>query len=171
MIYIALQIPKINKAHIPDPLFKPFNSPNIGVSIQTINVEYIPTKELTNPNVFKFFIFSFFTNINLFLNTRTYTSEIFLSINSLCPNDLFMDNISLEPIEQYVIDTVRKMRLDKNISQKELAYSLNLSIGFIGDVESSKSRAKYNISHINKLAEYFECSPKDFLPQDPFREE
>lgn len=78
-----------------------------------------------------------------------------------------MDNPHLEPIEQYVIDTVRRMRLEKNVSQKELAYSLNLSIGFIGDVESSKSRAKYNISHINKLAEYFECSPKDFLPEQP----
>jgi transcriptional regulator with XRE-family HTH domain len=81
-----------------------------------------------------------------------------------------MDNSSLEPIEQYVIDAVRKMRIEKNISQKDLAYSLNLSIGFIGDVESSKSRAKYNLSHINKLAEYFECSPKDFLPNTPFME-
>lgn len=71
----------------------------------------------------------------------------------------------LEPIEQYVIDIVRKMRLERKISQKELAYSLDLSIGFIGDVESSKSRAKYNLSHINKLAEIFECSPRDFLPQ------
>lgn len=81
-----------------------------------------------------------------------------------------MENASLEPIEQYVIDTVRKMRIEKNVSQKELAYSLNLSIGFIGDVESPKSRAKYNLSHINKLAEYFECSPKIFLPDTPFIE-
>jgi transcriptional regulator with XRE-family HTH domain len=58
--------------------------------------------------------------------------------------------------------------MEKGISQKELAYSLNLSIGFIGDVESSKSRAKYNLSHINKLAEYFECSPKVFFPNEPF---
>ena len=82
-----------------------------------------------------------------------------------------MDISHLEPIEQYVIDTVTRMRLEKNVSQKELAYSLNLSIGFIGDVESSKSRAKYNISHINKLAKYFECSPKDFLPELPFNDE
>jgi transcriptional regulator with XRE-family HTH domain len=78
-----------------------------------------------------------------------------------------MDNASLEPIEQFVVDMVRRMRLEKNISQKELAYSLNLSIGFIGDVESSKSRAKYNLAHINKLAEFFGCSPKDFLPDNP----
>ena len=82
-----------------------------------------------------------------------------------------MDNPNLEPIEQYVIDTVRKMRMDRGVSQKELAYSLNLSIGFIGDIESSKSRAKYNLSHINKLAEILECSPKDFLPQTPLENE
>jgi hypothetical protein len=38
-----------------------------------------------------------------------------------------MDNPILEPIAQYVIDTVRRMRTEKNIPQKELAYSLNLS--------------------------------------------
>lgn len=79
-----------------------------------------------------------------------------------------MENVDLEPIEQYVIDTVRKIRMEKGISQKDLAYMLNLSVGFIGDVESSKSRAKYNISHLNKLADVLECSPKDFLPDVPF---
>lgn len=79
-----------------------------------------------------------------------------------------MENIELEAIEQYVIDTVRKIRMEKGISQKDLAYMMNLSIGFIGDVESPKSRAKYNISHLNKLADVLECSPKDFLPDVPF---
>jgi transcriptional regulator with XRE-family HTH domain len=74
---------------------------------------------------------------------------------------------NLEPIEQHVIDTVRRMRVEMGYSQKELAFMLDLSIGFIGDVESSKGRAKYNLSHINKLAEVFECSPKDFLPEKP----
>lgn len=78
-----------------------------------------------------------------------------------------MDNASLDPIEQYVIDMVRYMRMECGISQKDLAFALDLSIGFIGDIESSKSRAKYNLAHINKLAEIFGCSPKDFLPQQP----
>ena len=78
-----------------------------------------------------------------------------------------MENIELEPIERYVIDTVRKIRMEKGISQKDLAFMLNLSIGFIGDVESPKSRAKYNISHLNKLADVLECSPKDSLPEQP----
>ena len=70
-------------------------------------------------------------------------------------------------IEQYVIDAVRRKRIEKGISQKELAFMLDLSIGFIGDVESTKSRAKYNLNHINKLAEIFECSPREFLPDVP----
>jgi transcriptional regulator with XRE-family HTH domain len=81
-----------------------------------------------------------------------------------------MDNSEIEQIEQYVIDVVRAMRIEKKISQKDLAYSLNLSIGFIGNVESSNFRAKYNLSHINKLAEILECSPKDFLPDNPLSE-
>lgn len=71
------------------------------------------------------------------------------------------------PIEQYVIDKVKEMRIEKGYSQKELAYMLDVSIGFIGDVENPKYRAKYNLNHINELARVFECSPKEFLPDDP----
>ncbi len=74
---------------------------------------------------------------------------------------------STTPIEQYVIDIVRKKRAEKEMSQKILAYSLDVSIGFIGDVENPKYRAKYNLNHINELAKIFECSPRDFLPEEP----
>ena len=73
------------------------------------------------------------------------------------------DNSTIS-IEQYVINVVRELRVERGISQKELAYLLDLSIGFIGDIENPKYRAKYNLNHINKLAAIFECSPKDFLP-------
>ena len=73
------------------------------------------------------------------------------------------DNTTIS-IEQYVINVVRELRVERGISQKELAYLLDLSIGFIGDIENPKYRAKYNLNHINKLAAIFECSPKDFLP-------
>lgn len=72
------------------------------------------------------------------------------------------------PIEQYVIDIVRQKRIEKGYSQKDLADLLDLSIGFIGDVENPKYRAKYNLNHINELAKIFECNPKDFLPDTPF---
>lgn len=78
-----------------------------------------------------------------------------------------MDEPLLSPIEQYVVDKVRAKRIEKGWSQKELAYQLDVSIGFIGDIENPKYRAKFNLNHINELAKIFECSPRDFLPDDP----
>lgn len=74
----------------------------------------------------------------------------------------------LSPIEQYVIDVVKRKREERGWSQKDLAFQIDLSLGFIGDVENPKYRAKFNLNHINELAKAFECSPKDFLPDKPF---
>ena len=71
------------------------------------------------------------------------------------------------PIEKYIIDVVKRKRTEIGWSQKELAYQLDLSLGFIGDVENPKYRAKYNLNHINELAKIFEYSPRDFLPDKP----
>jgi transcriptional regulator with XRE-family HTH domain len=70
-------------------------------------------------------------------------------------------------IEQFVIEKVKENRLKLNISQAELAFRIGVSPGFIGNVESSKFSAKYNLNHLNKFAEVFNCSPKDFLPETP----
>ncbi len=75
--------------------------------------------------------------------------------------------IQIEPIEQYVIDKVRQLRTEKGISQAELANLINVSIGFIGNVENPKYRAKYNIVHLNEIAKVLNCSIKDFFPIFP----
>jgi len=67
-------------------------------------------------------------------------------------------------IELYVIQKVKGMREKEGWSQSELAFKLNVSLGFIGQVESSNYPAKYNLNHINKLAVIFNCSPSDFIP-------
>jgi transcriptional regulator with XRE-family HTH domain len=59
------------------------------------------------------------------------------------------------------------MRMRKGISQREIAYLLNISEGFIGNIENPNYRAKYNLSHLNEIAKILECSPKDFLPEKP----
>ena len=76
-----------------------------------------------------------------------------------------MDKVELTPIEQYVIDAIRAKRVEKGISQRELAYLLDVSVSFIGEVESGRTRAKYNLNHVNDIAKILECSPKDFLPE------
>ena len=70
-------------------------------------------------------------------------------------------------IEQFVIDRIRTVRKEKGISQRELSALTELSIAFIANVESPKWRAKYNLNHINAIAKVFNCSPKDFLPEEP----
>jgi transcriptional regulator with XRE-family HTH domain len=69
-------------------------------------------------------------------------------------------------IELYVIQKVKELREKNGLNQAELAFKLDVSLGFIGQVESSNYPAKYNLNHLNKLAEIFSCSPKDFLPAD-----
>lgn len=72
---------------------------------------------------------------------------------------------SKSEIELFVINKVKEMRIKANLSQAELAIKLDLSVGFLGHIESPKKPAKYNLNHINKLAKIFNCSPQAFLPE------
>ena len=72
-------------------------------------------------------------------------------------------------IETFVINKVREMREKEHLSQSELAVKLNVSNGFIGQAESSKSPTKYNLNHLNQLAIIFKCSLKDFMPEEPLK--
>lgn len=71
-------------------------------------------------------------------------------------------------IEQYVIACIKRKRLEAGMSQAQLASEMNVSYGFIGQVENPKRRAKYNLNHINKAAIIFKCSFADFFPPVPF---
>ena len=70
----------------------------------------------------------------------------------------------MEAIEQFVIDFVKELRTSKDLRQEDIAYILEVKASFIGNVESTAHPAKYNLRHINKLADHFGISPKDFLP-------
>ena len=70
----------------------------------------------------------------------------------------------MDYIEQYVIDKVLNLRLQKKLSQKELGDILNVSSSFIGNVESLNNPAKYNLKHIAMLSTYFKLTPKFFIP-------
>lgn len=70
-------------------------------------------------------------------------------------------------IDQYVINQVKEKRLALNLSQADIAYELDMSVGFIGKVESSKYTSHYNIKHVNDLAKILKCSPQDFFPKKP----
>jgi transcriptional regulator with XRE-family HTH domain len=70
-------------------------------------------------------------------------------------------------IEKYVIAKVKEKRIANGISQAALAHLLNVSEGFIGNIENPNYPEKYNIRHLNELAKIFKCSPKDFMPDKP----
>jgi transcriptional regulator with XRE-family HTH domain len=70
-------------------------------------------------------------------------------------------------IDIYVINKVRERRIELNMSQADLAYELDMSVGFIGKIESNNYRSHYNLNHINELAKILKCSPQDFIPKKP----
>jgi transcriptional regulator with XRE-family HTH domain len=72
-------------------------------------------------------------------------------------------------IEQYAIDRVRELRKAKGISQAELANRMDVSISFIGRVESKNFIHKYNLNHLNSIAEILGCKIWDLLPEKPIK--
>jgi transcriptional regulator with XRE-family HTH domain len=70
-------------------------------------------------------------------------------------------------IDLYIIDKVKKIRIEHKLSQAAIAIKLDVSDAFIGQIENPKNRCKYSMEQLNKLAQIFDCSPKDFLPEKP----
>lgn len=73
-------------------------------------------------------------------------------------------------IEQYVINKIKEIRIDKGFSQEDIASILDTSRGFIGQIESPNHATKYNLNHLNTLAIELEVSLKDFFPENPIQE-
>lgn len=73
----------------------------------------------------------------------------------------------ITPIDQYVIDAVRKERRAQKISQAMLATGIGVSKGMISQAESPKYNTKYNFSHINEIARYPGLFAAGFPPQKP----
>jgi transcriptional regulator with XRE-family HTH domain len=70
----------------------------------------------------------------------------------------------LSPIDQYIVDVSIKLRLKHNLNQEDIGTILGVTQAFISKVERLNHRAKYNTKHINLLADYFQISPREFLP-------
>ncbi|WCT14436.1 helix-turn-helix domain-containing protein [Mucilaginibacter jinjuensis] len=81
---------------------------------------------------------------------------------------MFSRGATKSEIDLYIINKVKAYRAENNMSQAVLAIKLEVSDAFIGQIENPRQRAKYNIAHLNKLAQIFNCSPKDFMPERPF---
>lgn len=81
---------------------------------------------------------------------------------------IMKDQAHISLIEQYLIDFVRQLRSDNNLTQDDLASILGVGKSFISNVESANHRAKYNLTHLNVFADYFGMNPQAFLPNSAF---
>ena len=66
-------------------------------------------------------------------------------------------------IRLYVIDNIKKRRLDNEWSQRYLGDCLNVSQGFIQKIENPKSDKSYNIDHLinNPLHPFLDSTSLD----------
>ena len=69
-----------------------------------------------------------------------------------------------------VIDLVRQKRIELNLSQDMIAAFIGTHRSYIGQVESPVRNSKYNLNHLNLIADAMGCSPKDFIPAQPILE-
>lgn len=70
----------------------------------------------------------------------------------------------MTPIEDYVIQKVKQIRLERGMSQRAFADNINLSQRFIRDIENPHKNSKYNLNHLNEIIKVFGCSFADFFP-------
>lgn len=73
----------------------------------------------------------------------------------------------ISPIHQYVIDAIKNLRKEQDISQDKLAAYLGVDPSFIGHIEG-KSSKYYNLDHINAIAFYLNVSPRELLPEKAY---
>jgi transcriptional regulator with XRE-family HTH domain len=69
-----------------------------------------------------------------------------------------------------VMQKIKALRQEKNLSQDDLAALLDVTRGFIGQVESLTNPSTYSLNHLNKLAFELKCSVTDLLPVKPVKE-
>jgi transcriptional regulator with XRE-family HTH domain len=70
-------------------------------------------------------------------------------------------------IEFEIVNLVRKKRKDLNMSQARIASLIQVSAGYIGQIEMKNSDSMYSYDQLNRLALLFNCSPKEFIPEEP----
>jgi len=81
-----------------------------------------------------------------------------------------MAKVSKTNFEIAIIEKVKEIRISHGLSQYDISVMLGTSSSFIGQVEILTHPSKYNLNHLNKLAFEMDCSPTDFIPNEPIKE-
>jgi transcriptional regulator with XRE-family HTH domain len=72
--------------------------------------------------------------------------------------------MAIEDDMNFVINKIREIRIEKKISQLELANIANFSQSFLANVESGKK--KPSVMTILRLAEALNVNPREFFPEN-----
>lgn len=73
--------------------------------------------------------------------------------------------------EQAIVSKVVEKRHEKKLSQSDIATILEVSRGFIGQIESPNSPSIYSLNQLNRLAYEFGCKPQDLIPSETIIED
>lgn len=71
--------------------------------------------------------------------------------------------------ELEIVDLVRQKRRENKLTQENIATCLNVTPGYIGQIESANEPSMYTHDQLNILAIEMDCSPKDFYPEEPIK--
>ncbi|MDN3586106.1 helix-turn-helix domain-containing protein [Pedobacter aquatilis] len=72
--------------------------------------------------------------------------------------------------ELAIVENVKRIRNQHKKSQPYIAMVLEVTDGYIGQIESVRSASMYSFDQLNKIAQEFNCSPKDFMPSESVQE-
>lgn len=72
--------------------------------------------------------------------------------------------------DQAVIALVKGVRIREGYTQTDVSLVINVARGYVGQIESPNSKAKYNLNHLNKLSVEWNISPQEFIPEKGFEE-
>ena len=76
----------------------------------------------------------------------------------------------ISALDWYVIHAVKKLRMDRGLSQSDLSFQHDFSDSFVAQMESEQTPAHYNIAHLNAIARVLKCKLYDFFPKHPLPE-
>ena len=62
-----------------------------------------------------------------------------------------------------IINRVKKLRVERNLSQQQLANIIDVTNGTLGNIESLKYANKYTLKQLNLIAKHFEVPIESFF--------
>lgn len=102
---------------------------------------------------------------------REKNKRILISIQNNCSFRVIAPmkrHPQISEFEQYVIEYSIKIRKQRDLTQEDIANILKVTKSFITAVENLNLPQKYNMDHVNALADHFGISPREFFPEKAF---